>query len=272
MINYFFYPQSFRTAMVEDMVCCLNDLNHAVLNRNEQVETFYYDQNLYALENEKGEVLYHKICENAPFLVRRVLPAMLNHFQYLDNPNIICDDIDNLRNHFPLTCCLFGLFGATSDCYHIGCFEEFERQRLCLAREILSVDTFESLSPMLFEKLNFTQDALEQLFGLGQAGLERLFAIFEKLSRYCCCWKNGALQLSVMKSEYGIDVSDESDTVKNNKRLKAQRCFSISKSIGTQYCFLHVKTGDIRIHFFPDDDCHEIYIAYIGKHLDTKNF
>jgi hypothetical protein len=40
---------------------------------------------------------------------------------------------------------------------------------------------------------------------------------------------------------------------------------------GRRECFeLHIKTGNLRFHFLPENG--RIYIGYIGKHLDTDKF
>ena len=65
-----------------------------------------------------------------------------------------------------------------------------------------------------------------------------------------------------------MNISDESDKVKNTPRLKRQRNFKISDKIGSQYCFFHIKLDTIRIHIYPEEQEKVIYIAYIGSHLD----
>ena len=44
----------------------------------------------------------------------------------------------------------------------------------------------------------------------------------------------------------------------------------VSEIIGSQYCFFHVKLGDIRMHIYPNEDERVIYVAYVGAHLDLK--
>ena len=78
----------------------------------------------------------------------------------------------------------------------------------------------------------------------------------------------GGFRLSVLQQEYGMDISDESDTVKNTPRLRQQRYFRISNERGRQYCFFHIKLGNIRVHIYPEEQERVIYVAYIGPHLD----
>jgi len=65
-----------------------------------------------------------------------------------------------------------------------------------------------------------------------------------------------------------VNISDESDSVKSKNQLKQQRYFKISDKLGSQYCYFHVKLGDIRMHIFPDENERVIYVAYVGAHLD----
>lgn len=70
-------------------------------------------------------------------------------------------------------------------------------------------------------------------------------------------------------SKKAVVISDESDTVKQKPKLKSARYFNIP-DVGGQYCFLHIKAGDLRIHIYPHEAKKIVYVAYIGSHLPTK--
>jgi hypothetical protein len=38
---------------------------------------------------------------------------------------------------------------------------------------------------------------------------------------------------------------------------------------GTEIFELHIKTGDLRFHFYPDNKNFKIFVGYIGPHLNT---
>jgi hypothetical protein len=66
-----------------------------------------------------------------------------------------------------------------------------------------------------------------------------------------------------------LNISPESDKTMSQKKLRNQRIFSMPD--GRRECFeLHIKSGDLRFHFFPEDG--KIYVGYIGEHLETDRF
>lgn len=71
-----------------------------------------------------------------------------------------------------------------------------------------------------------------------------------------------------------VNARTESDSVKNDPKLKKERLFT--KPDGTKdYFYDHISfAGDYsgRIHYLPDDRIKKIYIGYIGKHLPTEKY
>ena len=82
-------------------------------------------------------------------------------------------------------------------------------------------------------------------------------------------WTAGEFSIREAKRKTGVDMSDESEQVKANKDLRAQRFFFINQEIGRQYCYYHIKQGDTRVHFYPDARTLKIYVPYVGGHLPT---
>ena len=271
MINYFFYSQTFASEAIDVMIKCLNDMNEAVLCCNQGVEKFCHDESFYSLHDKDGNMTNQMICDANPSLGYRVLPAMFRHFQTVPS-GVICEDLEGLRKNYPIECCLFGIFYAPIDYNHISCLADFKRNRITIARSIVAPHTFQKLSSMLFEKLKFSEDALQQYIAMGQEVMSNLMGVFIRMNNYCMNWKDGSIQVYKMQTDFGILISDESDTVKNDSHLSAQRNFFVSEKIGYPKCFLHVKVGNLRIHIFPDNESNTIFITYIGKHLSTKKY
>lgn len=72
----------------------------------------------------------------------------------------------------------------------------------------------------------------------------------------------------------GLDVSDESISVKNDPNLKKYRLFRLPNG-DDKYFFYHLKfygKFETRIYFLPTEKNSKCYIGYIGKHLKTKKF
>ena len=62
------------------------------------------------------------------------------------------------------------------------------------------------------------------------------------------------------------NVTDESDSVKQNPRLRDARRFR-SNSGAHEYFFWHARCGDGRIHLRFDEATRKVEIGYIGPHL-----
>lgn len=101
-------------------------------------------------------------------------------------------------------------------------------------------------------------------------------AVFNRL------WNNlKALDSSIEKCDNlnafikktSLNISDESDPVKQNKKLARYREFTIP-GVGKNFFGLHIKNfpGAYRLHILPDYIASKVYIGYFGKHLPTMRF
>lgn len=83
----------------------------------------------------------------------------------------------------------------------------------------------------------------------------------------------GSFSLNELKT-LGIDVSDESDSVKNNSKLSELRLFTLPDG-SREYFYYHVKffgKFETRLHFLPIPNSSKCYVGYIGKHLKTQKY
>lgn len=90
--------------------------------------------------------------------------------------------------------------------------------------------------------------------------IERL----RELNAYVSGWKSGSFNYTEANQKTNLRISPESDTTLS--KYSAQRKFSIPNQ-DKKVFDLHIKTGDLRFHFYPDDVTRTVYIGYIGKHL-----
>ena len=90
----------------------------------------------------------------------------------------------------------------------------------------------------------------------------------EKLDYYYN--KHNAFNIKIL----GFNARNESDSVKNNSKLKELRNFK--KPNGSySYFYNHISfSGNFngRIYFEADDNLKKIYIGYIGTHLPTSRY
>lgn len=267
MINYFFCPDSYKGVNTILIKSSIEDLNKALLKKDKN-ETFYDDGSFYTVEYAKDLTLYAKLAESHKDLINRIIPSMLRRMKHSVT---ISADIDRLNAAYPdiWVNCLWGWF-AMEDKNHVCTFDFFCSNRKSIAKNIADGTNFDSISSLLFDKIKVTSAALEQIQNLGNGdSFKRVLESLMSLDNYNTkSWQSGGFRLRAVQQEYNVTISDESDTVKRKPQLKQQRYFNISAKLGSQYCFHHVKLGDIRIHIYPDEDERVIYIAYIGSHLD----
>ena len=79
-------------------------------------------------------------------------------------------------------------------------------------------------------------------------------------------WKTGDFSYKQINQNYSLRISPE--TSQTMDKYGNERIFSLPKG-GTQTFELHIKTGDLRFHFYPENNTKKIYVGYIGPHLST---
>ncbi|OUD12557.1 hypothetical protein [Thioflexithrix psekupsensis] len=141
---------------------------------------------------------------------------------------------------------------------HKSYFEQKKRDSLKESKELWQ------RRAEFFPHLEFLKQVEQQLELCGLS--KHFFQIIErlkKLNNYAEKWKQegGAYNNKVIE---GLDVTGESVPTLN--KYADERTFRLpngEKKIFEQ----HIKTGDLRIHFYPDNQTRKIYVGYIGKHL-----
>lgn len=99
--------------------------------------------------------------------------------------------------------------------------------------------------------------------------IEKVIEQLNLLQQYFSSLKN-SFSLNELK-KLGIDVSDESDTVKKNQKLKKVRFFKLPDG-SKEYFYYHTKffgKFESRLYFLPISNSSKCYIGYIGRHLPT---
>lgn len=268
MINYFFFPVSFRETATTLIKKCIDDLNKALL-KNDKNESFYNDNTFYITEYSNGQTLYAKLSQSHKDLSIRIIPSILKRMKHTTAK--ISSDLTQINaiHSDAWANCLWGYFAA-EDRNHISSYDFFCSNRKSIAKSMVNGTNLSSISSLLFERIRIAKDAMGQMCNLGSGGdFKKAMDAIGSLDSYNMkMWNTGSFQMRVLQKEYNVTISDESDTVKRTPRLMEQRYFKISEKIGSQYCFYHVKLGDIRMHIYPNEDERIIYVAYVGAHLD----
>jgi len=118
----------------------------------------------------------------------------------------------------------------------------------------------------LFQNLIFCGKTKKQLSsGLSSRYVHQIFERLNALNEYIETWENGDFIYQDFKSKFSVDCSPESECTM--KKYGDQRLFPLYQG-RSEYFTLHIKTGNLRFHFFPDSASRKAYIGYIGPHLD----
>jgi hypothetical protein len=125
----------------------------------------------------------------------------------------------------------------------------------------------------LFPGLRLCDKAESQLacWSASQNLLQQVTESLAALNRFSEKWANDEFAVysheNLNNSGLSRQVSGESETVRNNKKLRKQREFFLPTGIKV-FFENHVKlTKGYRIHFYPCNQEKIIYIGYIGPHL-----
>jgi hypothetical protein len=118
---------------------------------------------------------------------------------------------------------------------------------------------------ILFPSLNLCGEVEDQV---KMMGMSRHFSqLIEKLAIFNSAvklWKDGSFNYKETNREFALNISPESRQTMS--KYGNERLFSLPNG-DRKYFELHIKTGDLRFHFYPDTNTHQVFIGYIGPHL-----
>jgi hypothetical protein len=102
-------------------------------------------------------------------------------------------------------------------------------------------------------------------FGIRSKYFNQVVERLKQLDAFAKKWISGQFSDKQLK-EFGLNVSGESrQTLQRYGRERRFRLPDGSKRLFEK----HIKTGDLRFHFYPDEQNYHIYVGYIGAHLST---
>jgi hypothetical protein len=264
MYNYYLYNSSYEHASsssLEESLKCLNDL--AVENRDD-FDSFLKHHSLWNVNVEDGllgEVIFSNLSDQ--HFARIVLPRLLQRIKDVDNEITSLEDFDkdyNLYNAF------YGV-SFTKIIPKERCitnkeeYAEFRNRNLC---DITPATLWER-KELLFKKIILCGEVKDNLHDIGGTYLKQIFKQLIELDEYISkYWTKNRFNYRDVCLKTSLTISPESSRTMKNEHLKKERMFSLPD--GRVECFeLHIKTGNLRFHFYPEDTI--IYIGYIGKHL-----
>lgn len=123
-------------------------------------------------------------------------------------------------------------------------------------------------SEKLFPNLVLCGEVQSQISKVGNsAHLNQIIERLDSLNTAVNDWDDGDFSYKYVNKNYPLNISPESS--RTMESYGNQRNFSLPNRGGTKSFELHIKTGNLRFHFYPDNDKKLVYVGYIGSHLDT---
>lgn len=119
----------------------------------------------------------------------------------------------------------------------------------------------------LFPNLILCGEVEEQISKIGNSGYFN--QIVQRLRDFNIAinqWTSGEFNYRDINNRFPLRISPESDRTMD--RFGNERICSFPNG-GTASFMLHIKTGDLRFHFYPDNTNRKVYVGYIGPHLNT---
>ena len=122
-----------------------------------------------------------------------------------------------------------------------------------------------------FPHLTFCSETKKQLtqLSISDTLYNQLWENLTKLNHYIEL-KKVNYTLEELKAVTGLEITDESDSVKQNKSFRRKREFKINEK--RVFFGHHIKnfSSAFRMHIYIDKEIPTIHIGYFGKHLPTK--
>jgi hypothetical protein len=120
---------------------------------------------------------------------------------------------------------------------------------------------------LLFPNLVLCGEVQRQISRIGNSAyFKQIIVRLKELNSAASKWTTGNFSYNDININYNLRISPESSFTMDS--YGNERLFSMPGG-GTQTFELHIKTGDLRFHFYPDNATRIIYVGYIGPHLNT---
>lgn len=119
----------------------------------------------------------------------------------------------------------------------------------------------------LFPNITLCGEVERQINLIGGARhFNQVIEILKKFNEAVTDWTTGDFSYKNINQNYALRISPES--TQTMSAYGSERIFSLPTG-GTRIFELHIKTGDLRFHFYPDNITKKVFVGYIGQHLST---
>lgn len=265
LFNYYWHDRSFYYASITETEEHLRELNKIIV-RDSQLSEFYRWKNFENAPYGKKKtiaLMMNELTDRQLYL--KVLPFIMQRFQTIERPFFLPTDMDT---RFPRMHNAF-LGPRFVNVKQSKCFIKNEREfleyRAAVISNTISGNNLPEYCGLMLKHIIITEEGYAKARPLGDE-LDKLYKDMVALDRYIANG-NWTGQFNVHGLQRcNVNISDESDSIKQNPKKKSYRYFKIPQN-GSQYCFLHIKENNLRIHIYPDEKRKIVYVPYIGPHL-----
>jgi hypothetical protein len=268
MFNYYLFNKSYLQADTEKIEKNLRDLNDFVINEKVESDFFLFHDSIWYQETEDGifsDVVFSKL-EDDQFRYT-VLPKMFQSLECIDKEILSFEEFDE---YYKVYNAFYGVNFSEMDLER--CITDKSTYNAFREKNMWEVtpDSLWERRGILFSKIILCDSIQKDIQTIGGTYLNQILIKLKELDKYVCnYWTAGNFNYEDANSKSSLKISPESNKTMQQEKYSNQRMFSLPD--GRKECFeLHIKTGNLRFHFFPENRI--IYIGYIGKHLDTDKF
>lgn len=264
MFNYYIKEDSYNKCSIQAVESNLKELNIA-MSKSEAEDVFYFCSDaFYSVSLQQKEPMSEAIFNRLHDIqfMRQVLPGVLRKLR----------DIKRIESIEAFYCkfkedinAFWGIYFINKQPHELTCYTDLYNFKITITRKNINKDNFSQYAFKLFSSLIFCSNVFHQIRSLYD---EKIFSQFlhqlEILDSYAKSWTDGNFEMSDLQKNTSLSVSRESSTVNNNNEMRKERTFQLPDK-SYHYFENHIKAGDLRIYFLPDNAKHTFYIGYVGK-------
>lgn len=258
MNNFFLLNEAID---LDDYDTFIEGMSELVAIDKEQVDVFLKHESLWNIPIINQ--LYANFGGFAEQAIYKYIEQLQPTTTYISNEKVFDELFPNLDNAF------LGInFSSINISKERQIIDEAKYKEFCKA--VLWQVTYRNLwskREKLFPNLILCGEVREQIEMIGNSGhFNQIIERLKELNSAIANWTQGSFNYNHINQTTSLRISPESD--QTMRKFGSERVFSLPNG-GTETFELHIKTGDLRFHFLPDNVNRKVFIGYIGSHLNT---
>jgi len=263
MFNFYLYNKSYEKANAVQIENNLRELNDLVFAERAEEDFFWKNDSIWncnTLDGNFSDVIFSKLPDKQ--LSQQVLPRLFHAITSISHEFTTLEEFDQ---YYEIYNAFYGIIfdDPVSERYITNkeAYSAFKKKYLW---DITPKSLWERRE-ILFSRLILCPDVKSNIVDMGTKYLSQIISRLIELNKYAATkWLTGEFDYRDANRSTSLRISPESEGTM--KRFANERLFKMPD--GSTRCFeLHIKTGDFRIYFYPENS--KIYIGYIGMHLST---